>query len=76
MLDSFDQVILDRIHLKLWYNNLDPAIRKIIYLHFFDATNTNIDKKKLSKFTKICLNDWQVRIDRDLEKQELTEEQL
>ena len=65
MLDGFDTAILDRVQLKLQYDNLDPAARKIIYLHLFNITNVNIDEKKLSKFVEMHLNSQQVRIERD-----------
>lgn len=56
MLNSFDTAILDRVQLKLWYDDLNLAVRKIIYHHFFDVTNADIYERELSKFIKMHLN--------------------
>ena len=56
MLNDFDTAILDKVQLKLQYDNLNSVVRKIIYLYFFNITNVNINEKKLSKYIEMHFN--------------------
>lgn len=60
LLHDFDEAILDRIQLKLRYDDLDPLARRSIFNHHFQEANADIEEKDLSTFAEIKLNGRQV----------------
>lgn len=61
MLGGFDKAILNRIQLKLQYNNLNPSSRADIFRHFLQAWNASVEEE-LCIFAEIKLNGREVRM--------------
>lgn len=62
MLGGFDEAILDRIQLKLRYDDLNPSSRADIFRHFLQARNASVEEEELRIFAGIKLNGRQVRM--------------
>ncbi|OKL55245.1 hypothetical protein UA08_09489 [Talaromyces atroroseus] len=60
MLGDFDSAILDRIQLKLRYDDLDPSARKSVFQHFLGNLQTDIEEKSLLQFSEVQLNGRQI----------------
>jgi SpoVK/Ycf46/Vps4 family AAA+-type ATPase len=60
-INNFDPAILDRVHLQLQYNDLDPIARKKILLQFLTQLDATIEDEWINRFAEICLNGRQVR---------------
>jgi SpoVK/Ycf46/Vps4 family AAA+-type ATPase len=60
MLQDFDAAILDRIQLKLQYENLDLTARTSIFKHFFAKTKADVTEDEIRNFADISLNGRQV----------------
>jgi SpoVK/Ycf46/Vps4 family AAA+-type ATPase len=61
LVNDFDPAILDRIHLRLQYNNLDKEARKKILRQFLMTLEATVEDKWLDRFGETCLNGRQVR---------------
>lgn len=61
LLNDFDDAILDRIQLKLLYDDLDASARRNILVHFLKEANADIEGKDLSMFSEIKLNGRQIK---------------
>ncbi|KAK2795047.1 hypothetical protein FQN50_009806, partial [Emmonsiellopsis sp. PD_5] len=61
LVGDFDDAILDRVHLKLQYDNLKPAARKSILLNFLKAADAEINEDDLNIFVETKLNGRQIK---------------
>ncbi|KAF3393113.1 hypothetical protein DPV78_009829 [Talaromyces pinophilus] len=60
--NNFDKAILDRVHLKVRYEGLDPSKRKDIFTHFLQLINATVEDADLTRFCEVRLNGRQVRV--------------
>jgi SpoVK/Ycf46/Vps4 family AAA+-type ATPase len=60
VLQDFDAAILDRVQLKLQYENLDSMARTSIFKYFFAETEADITEDEIRNFADISLNGRQV----------------
>jgi len=65
LLNDFDAAILNRIHLKLKYDDLDQDARKAVITQFLklideDTESSNISTEYLDRFARVRLNGRQV----------------
>ena len=65
LLNDFDAAILNRIHLKLKYDDLDGSARKALITQFLkpiheDLDSSNISTEYLDRFARVRLNGRQV----------------
>lgn len=72
MLGDFDEAILDRIQLKLRYDDLDPSARADIF-RLLQARQAHVEEE-LRQFAEISLNGRQVSVDGFERTQALTRE--
>ncbi|GFF60995.1 hypothetical protein IFM51744_10551 [Aspergillus udagawae] len=61
MLQDFDAAILDRIHLKLQYHDLDSSARQAIFRRFSVKTGAEIWEDEIRNFAKVSLNGRQIK---------------
>ncbi|KAL1979050.1 hypothetical protein VTN96DRAFT_7229 [Rasamsonia emersonii] len=61
MLGGFDEAILDRIQLKLRYDDLNPSSRADIFRHFLQARNASVEEEELRIFAGIKLNGREIK---------------
>jgi SpoVK/Ycf46/Vps4 family AAA+-type ATPase len=62
MLGDFDEAILDRIQLKLRYDDLNPSSRANIFRLLLKTRDATVEEVELSKFAEMSLNGRQVRL--------------
>jgi SpoVK/Ycf46/Vps4 family AAA+-type ATPase len=60
MLGDFDSAILDRIQLKLQYDDLDRSARSSVFQHFLREHSADIEEDALTQFSEVKLNGRQV----------------
>ena len=65
LLNDFDAAILNRIHLKLKYDDLDKSARKAVIIQFLrmikdDLESSDISAEYLDRFASVQLNGRQV----------------
>uniref|UniRef100_A0A093VE36 Putative AAA family ATPase y4kL n=1 Tax=Talaromyces marneffei PM1 TaxID=1077442 RepID=A0A093VE36_TALMA len=61
MLGDFDSAILDRIQLKLQYDDLDRSARKSVFQHFLREHSADIEDEVLTQFSEVKLNGRQIK---------------
>ena len=60
-ISNIDAAILDRVHLKVEYNNLPAPARVGIFQSSLHMLNASIDKSEVENFARIDLNGREVR---------------
>ncbi|EED11723.1 conserved hypothetical protein [Talaromyces stipitatus ATCC 10500] len=61
MLGDFDSAILDRIQLKLQYDDLDRSARKSVFQHFLREHSADIEEEALTQVSEVKLNGRQIK---------------
>ncbi|EEH41107.2 hypothetical protein PAAG_03393 [Paracoccidioides lutzii Pb01] len=60
-LNDFDEAILDRIHLKLRYDYLDPSARHSVFNQFLGEAKAEFAEEDICKFAEMSLNGRQIK---------------
>ncbi|RHZ48759.1 uncharacterized protein CDV56_106140 [Aspergillus thermomutatus] len=61
LIEEFDEAVLDRVHLKLRYGNLNWPARRKIFDHFLKGAKADIEETDLRTFAEISLDGRQIK---------------